>query len=337
MGIDLPLIWAIIILFGVMMYVVMDGFDLGIGLLYPFFPASHDRDVMMNTVAPIWDGNETWLVLGGAGLLAAFPIAYSVILSAFYLPLTLMLLGLIFRGVAFEFRFKASELRQHWWDKAFIGGSFVATFFQGVVLGGFIDGIKVVDRSFAGGPLDWLTPFGVFTGCALVAGYALLGATWLVMKTTGPLQVRMRQVARPLTLVLLAVVLIISIWTPLAHRAIAARWFVFPNLLIFSPVPVLVVLTSISLYRSLGHTRQAEAGPFGLTLFLVFLAYSGLGISVWPNVIPPAVSIWDAAAPAQSQGFALVGALLILPLILAYTAWSYYVFRGKVDSSVGYH
>ena len=260
-----------------------------------------------------------------------------MILSAFYLPLTFMLLGLIFRGVAFEFRFKASELRQHWWDKAFIGGSFVATFFQGVVLGGFIDGIKVVDRSFAGGPLDWLTPFGVFTGCALVAGYALLGATWLVMKTTGPLQVRMRQVARPLTLVLLAVVLIISIWTPLAHRAIAARWFVFPNLLIFAPVPVLVVLTSISLYRSLGHTRQAEAGPFGLTLFLVFLAYSGLGISVWPNVIPPAVSIWDAAAPAQSQGFALVGALLIVPLILAYTAWSYYVFRGKVDSSVGYH
>ena len=223
MGIDLPLIWAIIILFGVMMYVVMDGFDLGIGLLYPFFPEKHDRDVMMNTVAPVWDGNETWLVLGGAGLLAAFPLAYSVILSAFYLPLIFMLLGLIFRGVAFEFRFKASEEKRHWWDKAFIGGSLVATFFQGVTLGGFIDGIKVVDRAYAGGPLDWLTPFGIFIGLGLVAGYALLGATWLIIKTTGPLQVRMRKIARPLTLVLLAVITVISIWTPIAHREIADR------------------------------------------------------------------------------------------------------------------
>jgi cytochrome d ubiquinol oxidase subunit II len=335
MGIDLPLIWAVIILFGVMMYVVMDGFDLGIGLLYPFFPDKTDRDVMMNTVAPVWDGNETWLVLGGAGLLAAFPLAYSVVLTAFYLPLIFMLLGLIFRGVAFEFRFKASDARRHWWDKAFIGGSLVATFFQGVTLGGFISGIEVVNRSYAGGAMDWLTPFSVFTGLGLLAAYALLGCTWLIFKTGADLQRRMIAIARPLTLILLAVIVVISLWTPFAYPAIAQRWFTFPNIVWFSPVPVLVALTTWLLLRSL--RGEPHAAPFLLTLFLVFLGYSGLGISLFPNIIPPAISIWDAAAPPQSLGFTLVGALLIIPLILGYTAWSYYVFRGKVDATHGYH
>jgi cytochrome d ubiquinol oxidase subunit II len=335
MGVDLPLIWAIIILFGVMMYVVMDGFDLGIGLLYPFFADRTERDVMMNTVAPVWDGNETWLVLGGAGLLAAFPLAYSVVLTAFYLPLIFMLLGLIFRGVAFEFRFKASDARRHWWDKAFIGGSVVATFFQGVTLGGFISGIEVVNRSYAGGALDWLTPFSLFTGLGLLAAYALLGCTWLIFKTAGDLQRRMVALARPLTLIMLAVIVIISLWTPYAHPEIARRWFTFPNILWFSPVPLLVVLTTGLLLRSL--RGEPNAGPFVLTLFLVFLGYSGLGISLFPYIIPPTISIWDAAAPPQSLGFTLVGALLIIPMILGYTAWSYYVFRGKVDASHGYH
>ena len=335
MGIDLPLIWAVIILFGVMMYVVMDGFDLGIGLLYPFLPDKTDRDVMMNTVAPVWDGNETWLVLGGAGLLAAFPLAYSVVLTAFYLPLILMLLGLIFRGVAFEFRFKADDAHRPWWDKAFIGGSLVATFFQGVTLGGFIQGIPVVDRAYAGGALDWLTPFSLFTGLGLVVTYALLGCTWLIMKTEGALQARMIALAGPLTWALVAVIGVISLWTPLAHEAIAARWFSWPNLLWFSPVPVLVLATVWQLLKQL--RGAPHAGPFVLTLCLVFLGYSGLGISIWPNVIPPAISIREAAAPPQSMGFALVGALLIIPLILMYTAWGYYVFRGKVDASEGYH
>jgi cytochrome d ubiquinol oxidase subunit II len=176
MGIDLPLIWAVIIIFGIMMYVVMDGFDLGIGILFPFIPGKVDRDVMMNTVAPVWDGNETWLVLGGAALFGAFPLAYSVVLSALYLPLMLMLIGLIFRGVAFEFRFKAKDHKRHLWDKAFIGGSLAATFFQGVALGAFIDGIPVVDRQFAGGSLDWLTPFTLFCGVALVVAYACSAA-----------------------------------------------------------------------------------------------------------------------------------------------------------------
>ena len=335
MGIDLPLIWAVIILFGVMMYVVMDGFDLGIGLLYPFLPDKADRDVMMNTVAPVWDGNETWLVLGGAGLLAAFPVAYSVVLTAFYMPLVLMLLGLIFRGVAFEFRFKADDAHRPWWDKAFIGGSLVATFCQGVTLGGFIQGIRVVDRAYAGGALDWLTPFALFTGLGLVATYALLGCTWLIMKTEGALQARMIALARPLTLALAAVIGVISLWTPLTQEAIAARWFTWPNLLWFAPVPVLVVLAVWQLLKQLGGAPHA--GPFVLTLCIVFLGYSGLGISIWPNVIPPGISIQDAAGPPQSMGFTLVGALLIIPMILMYTAWSYYVFRGKVSAGEGYH
>ncbi|NMG14457.1 cytochrome d ubiquinol oxidase subunit II [Aromatoleum bremense] len=335
MGIDLPLVWAVIILFGVMMYVVMDGFDLGIGLLYPFFADRTDRDVMMNTVAPVWDGNETWLVLGGAGLLAAFPLAYAVVLSAFYLPLILMLLGLIFRGVAFEFRFKADDAHRHLWDKAFIGGSLAATFFQGVTLGGYIQGIEVVDRAYAGGAFDWLAPFPLFVGAGLVVTYTLLGSTWLIVKTQGALQARMIAIARPLTWLLLAVIVAISVWTPLAREDIAQRWFTWPNLLWFAPVPILIVLTAWQLLQRL--RRAPDVAPFVLTLFLVFLGYTGLGISLWPNIVPPGITIWEAAAPPQSMGFTLVGALLIIPLILMYTAWGYYVFRGKVDETQGYH
>lgn len=335
MGIDLPLIWAVIIVFGIMMYVVMDGFDLGIGILFPFMKDSSDRDVMMNTVAPVWDGNETWLVLGGAALFGAFPLAYSVVLSALYLPLMFMLMGLIFRGVAFEFRFKATELKRHWWDKAFIGGSLAATFFQGVALGAYIEGIPVVDRQFAGGSLDWLSPFPMFCGLALIVAYALLGCTWLIMKTGGELQERMHQLAKPLTFVLLAFVGAVSIWTPLAHGAIATRWFTLPNLFWFLPVPILVVVATIGLIKAVA--QKAHYMPFLLTLLLIFLGYSGLGISLWPNIIPPAVSIWDAASPPQSQAFVLVGTLFILPCILVYTFWSYYVFRGKVTIDDGYH
>ncbi|MGI4839143.1 MAG: cytochrome d ubiquinol oxidase subunit II [Janthinobacterium lividum] len=335
MGIDLPLIWAVIIIFGVMMYVVMDGFDLGIGILFPFFKDSKDRDVAMNTVAPVWDGNETWLVLGGAGLFGAFPLAYSVVLEALYLPLIFMLVGLIFRGVAFEFRFKATPAKQHIWDKAFIGGSLVATFFQGVALGAFIDGIPVVGRKFAGGGLDWLTPFSVFCGLALIVAYALLGCTWLIMKTEGGLQQTMHKLARPLTLLLLAVTGAVSIWTPLAHPDIHERWFSTPNLFWFLPVPILVLVAVYGLLRAVA--RKAHYTPFLLTLLLVFLGYTGLGISLWPHIVPPSLTIWDAASPAKSQGFILVGTLFILPFILGYTFWSYYVFRGKVTPEDGYH
>ena len=335
MGMDLSLIWALIIAFGVMMYVVMDGFDLGIGILFPFVRDEGERDVMMNSVAPVWDGNETWLVLGGAALFGAFPLAYAVVLSALYLPLILMLLGLIFRGVAFEFRFKAKAVKRHLWDKAFIGGSLTATFFQGVALGAYIDGFKVVERVYVGGAFDWLTPFSLFCGLALIAVYALLGCTWLIMKTEGRLQLQMHDLAQPLVFVLLAVTGIVSLWTPLAHPEIAERWFSLPNLFWFMPVPLLVLICTWALLRAVAN--NAHYSPFLLTLVLIFLGYSGLGISLWPNVIPPSISIWEAAAPPQSQGFILVGALFIIPVILMYTAWSYYVFRGKVTQADGYH
>jgi cytochrome bd ubiquinol oxidase subunit II len=340
MGIDLPLIWVLIIAFGLMMYVVMDGFDLGIGILFPFVRDTPSRDIMVNTVAPVWDGNETWLVLGGAGLLAAFPLAYAVLLSALYIPIVLMLMGLILRGVAFEFRFKADEGHRPFWDIAFAGGSYTAAFFQGAALGAFIGGFTVTGPSFEGGALDWLTPFTVFTGLGVIVAYALLGSTWLIMKTEGALQGRMMAYARRILPVLLAGIGVVSLWTPLAHSDIAARWFSVPNIFIFAPVPILVLATSWQLLRLLTGGAQGKiprAGPFLLALFLLFLGYSGLAISLWPNIIPPGVSFRDAAAPPESQGFALVGALLIIPVILAYTGWAYYVFRGKVTGGEGYH
>ncbi|QAB01032.1 MULTISPECIES: cytochrome d ubiquinol oxidase subunit II [Agrobacterium tumefaciens complex] len=335
MGIDLPLLWAIIIGFGLMMYVIMDGFDLGIGILFPFVPDREDRDTMVNSVAPVWDGNETWLVLGGAALLAAFPLAYAVILSALYLPLMLMLAGLIWRGVAFEFRFKADESHKPFWDKAFIWGSYTAAFSQGLALGAFINGFEVKDGTYAGRLFDWLSPFSLFTGVGLVIAYALLGSTWLVMKTESNLQRRMRELGRPITLAVVVSIVIVSLWTPFAHPDIAARWFSLPNLLYFAPVPFLVVLVTWGLVKSLG--TESQAAPFLLSLVLLFLGYSGLAISLWPKIIPPAISIWQAASPPQSLGFALVGALFIIPFILVYTAWSYYVFRGKVKAGEGYH
>lgn len=335
MQIDLAYVWAIVILFGIMMYVVMDGFDLGIGILFPWLPENTDRDVAINTVAPIWDGNETWLVLGGAGLLAAFPLAYSVVLTALYLPLIVMLVGLVFRGVAFEFRLKASERRRRWWDLGFSLGSAAAAFSQGIVLGAFVQGIPVEGATYAGTPYGWFTAFSLFTGASLVVAYALLGATWLVMRTEGRLQARMRALSKPLAWMLLAVIALVSLWTPMTEPAIARRWFSMPNLLWFSPVPLLVAVSGWQLLKSLAH--EGERGPFLLTLGLVFLAYSGLGISLWPNIVPPSITIHEAAAPESSLAFALVGALAIVPVILAYTAWSYWVFRGKVTSDSGYH
>jgi cytochrome d ubiquinol oxidase subunit II len=335
MGVDLPILWTIIIAFGLMMYVVMDGFDLGIGILFPFVQDRSDRDTMVNTVAPVWDGNETWLVLGGAGLFAAFPLAYSVLLSALYLPLVLMLVGLICRGVSFEFRFKADEAHRRLWDVAFAAGSYLAAFSQGVAVGAFINGFHVTGPSYQGGALDCLTPFSLFTGIGLLVAYALLGSTWLIMKTEGVLQQRMIALARPVSIVLLIGIGIVSLWTPLAHQQIAARWFSLPNIIFFAPVPILTLATTWGILHAL--RRDPHVAPFWLALFLLFLGYSGLAISLFPNIIPPSVSLWDAAGPPQSMGFTLVGALFIIPIILTYTAWSYYVFRGKVRVGEGYH
>ena len=333
--IDFSIIWFAIIVFGTLMYIVMDGFDLGIGLLLPFNKDPIERDMMVNTVAPVWDGNETWLVLGGAALFGAFPLAYSVLLDALSIPLTAMLIGLIFRGVAFEFRFKATLEHRAFWDKSFIAGSLLATFSQGVAVGAILNGFPVVGREYAGSAMSWLAPFPLFCGVGLVIAYALLGCTWLIMKTEHDLHRKMSALATPLTLTLLLVVGIISIWTPLTHADIAQRWFSRPNLFWFLPVPVLVVLCSWGIVRAI--KREAHYSPFILTLALIFLGFSGLGISIWPNIIPPSITIWQAASPASSQAFMLVGGLLIIPVILGYTFWSYYVFRGKIKADEGYH
>lgn len=329
MNLDITLIWFVIIVFGVLMYIVMDGFDLGIGILMPLVQDKQQRDDMVNTVAPVWDGNETWLVLGGAALFGAFPLAYAVILEALMLPLSLMLIALIFRGVAFEFRFKAIESHRRFWDTSFMFGSIITTFCQGMVVGALVQGIAVEQRQFAGGSMDWLTPFSLFCGLGLLFAYALLGATWLILKTEGILHERAKTWSLTLTFSLLGSMLIVSIWTPLLNPAIAMRWFALPNLLFFLPVPILVMVCAVGMLRSMKQGHHFL--PFLFTLGLVFLGFSGLGISIWPNIIPPQVSIWQAASNINSQSFMMVGTLLILPMVLMYTAWSYYVFRGKVE------
>ncbi|MFA5531622.1 MAG: cytochrome d ubiquinol oxidase subunit II [Thiohalomonadaceae bacterium] len=329
----LPLIWFGVIAFAVFMYVLLDGFDLGIGILFPFAPSEQDRDVMMNSVAPVWDGNETWLVLGGGGLFIAFPVAYAAAFPALYLPLLLMLIALIFRGVAFEFRFRAESSRR-FWNAGFFAGSLFATFAQGLILGNFVAGIPLDGISFAGGALDWLTPFSLFTAVALVIGYALLGATWLILKTEGSLQAWASRWVHPLTLGMIAAIVGVSLWTPLLNAAITERWFSWPNLLWLSPVPVLTALFSAWLWRA--TSRGAERLPFLLTLGLFLLCFIGLAISLWPNILPPGLSIWQAASSPQTQLFMLIGVLALMPLVLGYTAYSYYVFRGKVRPGGGY-
>ena len=332
---DLPTIWAFVIGFGLMMYVFLDGFDLGIGLLFPFIKDEHERDIMVNSVAPVWDGNETWLVLGGAGLLAAFPMAYSVILSALYGPILLMLFGLILRGVAFEFRFKATESHRPIWDKLFFVGSLMATFAQGVAMGAVIIGFQVDNGEFAGGGLDWLSPFSLFTGFSLLFAYGLLGVTWLVVKTEHGLQKKMRTFIKPLTLLLVACMFIISIYTPMINDSVRDLWFNVSNILYLAPLPIFTAIFALFLMGA-AHSKQ-EDRAFICALCMLFLGYLGLCISLWPNIIPPGITIQQAAAPLSSLKFTLVGVVFIVPVILIYTFWSYRVFRGKVVDTDGYH
>ena len=334
MSIDLTLIWAGIIAFAVFMYVLMDGFDLGVGILFPYAPHHHDRDVMMNSVAPFWDGNQTWLVLGGGGLLAAFPLAYAIILPALYIPLLVMLIALIFRGVAFEFRFKANTSR-HLWDKSFHFGSVLATFAQGAALGAFIQGFEISGRDYVGGPFAWVTLFSLLTGVGLIAGYALLGAGWLILKTEGDLQAWAYKVAKPLLIAVLIFIAIVSIATPLAENDIARRWFSWPNIVYLSPVPLITALLAFGIWRAL--IRKQEKRPFIFTMGLFALSYLGLGISLWPKVVPPDITIWQAAAAPESQIFMLWGAGFLVPIMLIYIAYNYWVFRGKVRPGEGYH
>ncbi len=330
---DLAFVWAGLIAFAVLAYVLFDGFDLGIGILFPALEHEEERDQAMNSVAPVWDGNETWLVLGGGGLMAAFPVAYAIVMTALYAPLTAMLLALVFRGVAFEFRWRAARKRP--WDWAFAGGSILAAFAQGIALGALVQGIAVSGRAYAGGWWDWLTPFSLLTGVAVVIGYALLGATWLVMKTPGELQQRARGFAWSTGLGTLGLIGLVSLWTPFLEGHYWARWFAWPAILYSAPVPLFVAVAAFVLLKGLSDRR--EASPFLAALALFVLCYIGLGISFYPYIVPPSVTIRSAAAPDSSLGFLLVGAAVLVPVILAYTAWSYWVFRGKVDTAGGYH
>ncbi len=331
---DLPLLWGGIIAVGIFLYVLLDGFDLGVGILFPFAPTDSCRTRMMSSIAPFWDGNETWLVLGGGGLFAAFPLAYAILLPAFYIPLILMLLGLIFRGVAFEFRFKSKGYMVKVWDYAFHFGSLTAAFCQGLVLGAFVEGVKVNGRSFGGGSFDWLSSFSVMTGIALIFGYALLGATWTIMKTENQTQNWARKVAFYVSLYVALFMVLVSLWVPFLNETIFWRWFKMPNLLYLSPIPLLTAGAFLSLYISL--KLKKEVAPFLLSISLFVLGYIGLAISLWPWIIPYQVSLWDAAADRKSLSLMLVGVSIFLPFVLAYTAYCYYIFRGKSNSEIMY-
>ncbi len=330
----LPIVWAGVIGVAVAMYVILDGFDLGIGILFPFTRSERERDQMLASIAPFWDGNETWLVLGGGGLLAAFPLAYAVIMPALYLPVIGMLLALIFRGITFEFR-GIARTSKGWWNFAFAAGSALAAFFNGVILGGLIQGIRVENGAFAGGAFDFATPFALVCGFGVAVGYALLGATWLIMKTEGEVAQRARRQALILLILVLAFMAAVSVWTPLAFERIATRWFSLPNVLYLWPVPVVTALVAYGV----AHSIQAgqDYGPFLGSIVLFLLGYLGLVISVFPYIVPQSLTIWDSAAVPASQIFMLLGTLFLLPMILAYTAFVYWVFRGKVPEGASYH
>ena len=331
---DFVPVWTLILGAGIFFYVLLDGFDLGVGILYGLAPDLASRNLAMNSIAPIWDGNETWLVLGGLALLAAFPLAFAIVIPALYLPILVMLLALVFRGVAFEFRFRDATHRT-FWDHGFCYGSGIATFAQGVMLGTFIQGFKVDGRHFAGTSFDFLTPFSLLCGVALIFGYGLLGACWLVLKTEEELQDRARRHGRICLIGVLIAIAAVSIWTPLMNEPVATRWFSWPNILILSPVPIATAVLAFAVWR--GLSGPSQAGPFVGAVGLFALAYGGIAISLWPMIVPHQYTLWDAASSPSTQAFLLIGTLFLLPVILVYSSWSYWVFRGKVRADIGYH
>ncbi len=332
---DLTTIWAGLLAFAVLAYVLLDGFDLGVGILFLFEHRRDERDVMVNSVAPVWDGNETWLVMGGGGLFAVFPLAYAVILPALYPTLVGMLLALVLRGVAFEFRFRSVSWGRLGWDIAFCGGSLTAALCQGLTLGGLLQGVKVANDAYAGGWWDWLTPFTVLCGVAVAIGYALLGACWLVWRTEGHMEELNRVYARRLGVATLAMIGAVSLWTPFLNPSFRDRWFGWPGIALTSPVPVLVALAAWGFWRALATRRHVWPLVYAEILFV--LCFAGLGISFWPFIVPPSVTIWRAAAPPSSQAFLLVGALVMMPVVLLYTGYSYWIFRGKMRLGESYH
>jgi cytochrome d ubiquinol oxidase subunit II len=334
MIIDFVPLWTIIIGAAIFFYVLLDGFDLGVGILYGLAPDRASRSLIMDSIAPIWDGNETWLVLGSVGLMAAFPLAFAIMIPAIYFPVLMMLLALIFRGVAFEFHYR-DVAHVTFWDRAFSVGSTVAAFAQGIILGAYIQGFAVEGRNFVGSSLDCFTPFTLFTGIALVFGYGLLGANWLILKTEGELQQNSRRQARWCFFALILAIIIVSIWTPLMDHEIARRWFSWPNIAYLAPIPIVTILIALFEWRALNN--NSEIAPFIGALGLFFISYIGIAISFFPMLIPHHFTLWQAASDPDTQVFLALGTLFLIPVILLYTAWSYWVFRGKVKHDLGYH
>jgi cytochrome d ubiquinol oxidase subunit II len=334
MLIDFVPLWTIILGVAVFLYVLLDGFDLGVGMLYGLATNRADRNLIMNSIAPIWDGNETWLVLGSVGLFAAFPLAFAIIIPALYFPILIMLLALVFRGVAFEFHFRDAA-HVTFWDRAFSLGSLVATFAQGIVLGAFIQGFAVEGRAFVGSSFDCFTPFSLFTGLALVFGYGLLGAGWLILKTEGELQVTSRRQGRWCFVAVFIAIGIVSLWTPVMDADISHRWFSLPNIFYLALVPIITLAIALFEWRALNN--RSEIAPFMGAIGLFFMSYIGIAISLFPMIIPHHFTLWQAAASPDTQAFLIVGTLFMLPVILMYSAWSYWVFRGKVRVDIGYH
>jgi cytochrome bd ubiquinol oxidase subunit II len=330
---DFVPLWTLLLGMAVFFYVLLDGFDLGVGMLFGLAPDAASRNTIMNTIAPVWDGNETWLVFGGIGLWAAFPLAFAIIVPAVYFPILVMLLALVFRGVAFEFRFRDAE-NKTFWDHAFCYGSGMATFAQGLVLGAFIQGFRVSDRQFAGTSFDFLSPFALLTGFALLFGYGLLGAGWLILKTEGNVQAVARRQGRICLIAVLMAIGFVSIWTPFMSETIAARWFAWPNILLLSPVPLATAAVAWLTWHALGS--EAQATPFLGAIGLFVLSYLGIAISLYPMIVPHHFTLWEAASSERTQAFLLVGTLALLPVILMYSGWSYWVFRGKVRGEIGY-
>ncbi len=330
---DYALIWAALIAIAVLGYVVLDGFDLGVGILFPILD-ENEKDTAMNSIAPIWDGNETWLVLGGGGLFAVFPLAYAIIMSAMYAPIVTMLIALIFRGVAFEYRYR-TKTNRHWWDLSFFGGSLVAALSQGIILGALLQGVDVIDRQFVGGPLDWLSPFSLFCGFAVVVGYTLLGACWLLIKTSGPIEAKLTGKSRVLAFLFFLSIAIVSVWLPLISEPVAERWFSFPNSAIFFLIPFVSAIGAFFVLRKL--TQEKPLGAYVWTLVIYLMAFIGFVVSIYPYLVPRAITLWEAAGPDNSLLFLLVGTVILLPIIISYTAYSYWVFRGKVSADEGYH
>ena len=341
MNLDLPLIWAAVIAVAVLMYVLLDGFDLGIGALFPF-ATDEERDVMTASIAPVWDGNETWLVLGGGGLLAAFPLAYSVLLPGFYIPIILMLAALIFRGVAFEFRHHGRRRGRPFWTWAFASGSILAVIAQGFVLGAFVRGVQTSGRSFSGGPFDWLTPFTMLTAASLTLGYALLGAGWLVIKAEGELHDKAKRWARALSVAVAIAMALVSVATLSVNPEVTQRWGVsmttvdWAQLLPLTPAPLLGAAGLGLVFFSTAPSRDPRYAPYVGAAAAFLSGYAGLAVSIAPYVVPYRFTIWEAAAADNALGFLLVGVAILLPVILGYTAYVYWVFRGRASVEHGY-